>query len=499
MPNRRPLSLQLRLQLWLGAFLALLIGGFAFSVYRLEAITFYHQVDHLLDGRVSLVARDFRACELALLHAGGSDEITIPLSLPSPAGDDRRESFPPPPPHERIPVTLSADVLKTFADDTRDCFAVWTSDGILLSRSPGLPPPCDFPPPPEENSLPAAPRDTRFQHLTRGEWRISFCYNEIGDCILAGVHIGKPQARLARLAAMVIVGALAATLLGLGGIALILRPALRPLRDISDTTRRVSAGDLSARIPPSPRAPRELLDLSADLNRAYAALEAGFARERRFTSDVAHELRNPIAVILSETQLALRRDHEPAEYRETLQTCESTAQEMRSLVESLLQLARLENGSTPTGRIPLDLAALARKAADTLRPAAEARNTALSGPDAPCPVSGNPDQLLRLVLNLVSNAIDYSPAGATVRIDCSRTPAAAVLSVSDNGPGIDPADLPHLFDRFYRASRSRTRDSGHAGIGLALCKAIAEAHGGTLSVSSTPGQGATFTATFPLS
>lgn len=499
MPNRRPLSLQLRLQLWLGAFLTLLIGGFAFSLYRFEAITFYHQVDRLLDDHVSMVARDFRTRELALLRAGGLDELTIPLSLPSPTGDDRGESFPPPPPHERIPLTLSADVLKTFADDTRDCFAVWTSDGTLLSKSPGLPPPCDFPPTPEEISLPAAPRDTRFQHLTRGEWRISFRCNEIGDCILVGVHIGTPQARLARLAAMVLVGALAAILLGLGGIALIVHPALRPLRDISDTAHRVAAGDLSARIPPAPRAPRELLDLSVDLNRAYAALEAGFARERRFTSDAAHELRNPIAVILSETQLALRRDHEPAEYRETLQACEYTAQEMRSIVESLLQLARLEGDSTPAGRVPLDLAALARKAADTLRPAAEAKNTTLSVPDAPCPVSGNPDQLLRLILNLASNAIDYSPAGATVRIACSRTLAAAVLSVSDNGPGIDPADLPHLFDRFYRASRSRTRDSGHVGIGLALCKAIAEAHGGTISVSSPPGGGATFTATFPLS
>lgn len=507
----RTISLQLRLQLWLGVFLTVLIGAFGYATYRLEAASFYHQTDHLLDSRVALVASDFRDSEHSLLAVrdadGGGTAPADGHPGPSPA-----PSFLPPlpgtvpgavaaPPPDRPPVLLSPETLKLFNDDSRDRFAVWDAvwdaNGTLLAASPGELPPGGVPDP--VFPFPATARDTEFRHLTRGDWRIAFRFTETGDCVLVAHNIRSDLSRLAREALCIGAAALAAVLLGLGGIAMIVRPALRPLHAISATARRIAAGDLSARIPET-RTPRELAVLSADLNRTFASLDAAFARQRQFTSDAAHELRTPIAVILSETQLALRREHTPEEYRDTLRTCEETAQDMRNLTESLLQLARVDvRAGGQAGHAPLDLLDLARKAAETLRPLAEAKGTELELPATPCPFRGDRSQLLRLLLNLAGNAIEYAPPGSRVRILLRRTPSAITLAVADNGPGIAPADLPHIFDRFYRASRSRTRDSGHSGIGLALCKAIAEAHGGTLSAAPTPGGGATFTAAFPLS
>lgn len=483
----RSFSLQLRLQLWLGVFLTLLIGAFGYAIYRLETLSFFRQIDHLLDSRVALVAHDFREGENAIpsVRDSGGTPATGTATAPS---------------QDRPPVILSPETLKLFTDDTLDRFAVWDAvwdaNGTLLAASPGALPPGGVPDPVFPS--PATARDTGFRHLTRGDWRIAYRFTETGDCVLVAHNIRNDLSRLAREALCIGGAAFAAVLLGLGGIAMIVRPALRPLHAISATARRIAAGELSARIPDT-RTPRELAILSADLNRTFASLDAAFARQRQFTSDAAHELRTPIAVILSETQLALRRDHSPEEYRDTLRTCEETAQDMRNLTESLLQLARIDaRTGEQTGHAPLDLLELVQKAADTLRPLAEAKGTALDLPDSPCPFRGDPSQLLRLLLNLVGNAIEYTPPGSRVRIRLNRSPAGITLSVADNGPGIAPADLPHIFDRFYRASRSRTRDSGHSGIGLALCKAITEAHGGTLSASSPPGGGATFTATFPL-
>ena len=508
-PLPRAFSLQMRLQLWLGAFLTVLIGAFGYAVYRLETLGFYHQIDRLLDSRVALVAHDFRESGYALRAPPDADGAPDGSSLsgegrtPSSSALPRLPGVSPgvgsPPPPDRPPVILSPETLKLFSDDTLDRFAVWDAvwdaNGTLLAASPGALPPGGAPDP--VFPFPATARDTEFRHLTRGDWRIAFRFTETGDCVLVAHNIRNDLARLAREALFIVAAGIAAVLLGLGGIAMIVRPALRPLRPISATARRIAAGELSARIPET-RTPRELAVLSVDLNRTFASLDAAFARQRQFTSDAAHELRTPIAVILSETQLALRRDHTPDEYRDTLRTCEETAQDMRNLTESLLQLARIDaRAGESTGHAPLDLRELACKAAETLRPLAETKGTVLELPDTPCPFRGDRSQLLRLILNLAGNAIEYAPPGSRVQIRLRRTPATTALSVADNGPGIAPADLPHIFDRFYRASRSRTRESGHSGIGLALCKAIAEAHGGTLSASATPGGGATFTATFP--
>jgi signal transduction histidine kinase len=172
---------------------------------------------------------------------------------------------------------------------------------------------------------------------------------------------------------------------------------------------------------------------------------------------------------------------------------------MRRLTESLLTLARLDTGEARAAREPCELDRLARDAAELLRPIAEEQEVALKVESTPTRCEGNAEQLGQVVTNLVSNAICYNRPGGSVRVRVAEEPGTAVLTVTDNGLGIAPEHLPHVFERFYRADESRNRrNGGGAGLGLAICKAIADAHHATLEVTSTHGQGSIFTLRVPV-
>jgi signal transduction histidine kinase len=165
---------------------------------------------------------------------------------------------------------------------------------------------------------------------------------------------------------------------------------------------------------------------------------------------------------------------------------------MIRLVGSLLTLARADAGQTPIARERLDLAQLVRDACDQMQEMARAKQVSLTTDALPLEMVGDEDLLLQLVLNLLDNAIKYSPSGGSVTVACSRETGHAVVQVSDTGPGISPEHLPRIFDRFYRVDASRTRGAGSAGLGLSISRWIAEAHGGELTAESEPGRGSTF-------
>jgi two-component system OmpR family sensor kinase len=182
-----------------------------------------------------------------------------------------------------------------------------------------------------------------------------------------------------------------------------------------------------------------------------------------------------------------------AEYKETVEGCLESAQQMRRLTESLLALARFDAGQEQLVRRPIDLAEVVRAQVAALRPLAEQRGIAVELKVETAPLHGDAERLGQVVANLVSNAIHYTHVQGTVWIETSGEGREAVLVVSDNGPGIASEDLPHVFERFYRADKARSRAEGRSGLRLAICKAIVDAHGGTLAVESTLGQGARFT------
>jgi len=226
-----------------------------------------------------------------------------------------------------------------------------------------------------------------------------------------------------------------------------------------------------------------------------ARLDAAFRRERQFTADASHELRTPLAAMQAILSVTRAQPRSPADYELALADLADEADRLRSLVESLLQLARGEDAVVAT-RAAVDLSTLLHDITDSLRPLAEAKGLALIC-DVPPGLSlvGDGDALIRLFVNLLDNAVKYTERG---RIVVSGRAEAARLrvTVADTGIGIPAEHLPHIFDRFYRVDRARTE--GGAGLGLAIALEIARAHGGTITVDSTPGAGTTFTVDLPL-
>jgi len=283
-------------------------------------------------------------------------------------------------------------------------------------------------------------------------------------------------------------------LLGLAGGWWIATRAIHPIEDMSATAVKIAAGDLSQRVNVADT-DNELGRLAGVLNSTFSRLESAFAEQKQFTSDAAHELRTPVSVVLTQTQSALSRERTTAEYRETVEACQRAAQRMRRLIEALLELARLDAGQEPMKRARFDLSKTAQDCVELIRPLADERHVTIHCDLRPADCMGDPERLAQVITNLLTNAIHYNHEGGEVRIATQQQASSVALTVADTGQGIPSVDLPHIFERFYRADKSRS--AGRTGLGLAISKAIVEAHGGTLEVSSQPGAGASFTVRLP--
>jgi len=282
----------------------------------------------------------------------------------------------------------------------------------------------------------------------------------------------------------------------LGGVFLASR-ALSPIDKLTRLARRMSADDLSQRL--NLRLPDdEVGRLARTFDEMIARLEDAFRRQRQFTADASHELRTPLTAVKGEVEVALTRPREPDAYREVLQKVNEEADRLIRLVGSLLTLARADAGQIPVALEAVDVANLVDSAVEQVRPAAQQRDIELVLPPGP-PVTlrADEDLLLQLLLNLLDNAIKYTPSGGRVTAGWSTNSAQVDLWVRDTGAGIAPEHLPHIFDRFYRADKARSRAQGGVGLGLSICRWIAEAHGGSISAESEPGRGSTFTVRLP--
>jgi heavy metal sensor kinase len=350
---------------------------------------------------------------------------------------------------------------------------------------------------------PDAPRDVpvptrRETHpRLRGPFRESFLFAAPVNCVLVGRSTAAEASDLVAFSgALAGIGALILAA-GLAGGWWLINRALLPVEKISDTAEGIATGDLSRRIGIE-ESESELGRLAAVLNSTFARLEMLFAQQVRFTADAAHELRTPVTVMLTQTQSALARERSPAEYRETLEACQRAAQRMRRLIESLLELARLDAGQEPLGRTQCDLSTIAAECLNQVRPLADARGLRVQADLENVHLQGNAEHLSQVVTNLLTNAIDYNRDDGEIRVVVQGQNGTAVLVVSNTGPGIAATDLPHVFERFHRGDTART-GSVHSGLGLAITRTILQAHGGTIEVASQPGEGATFTVKLPAS
>jgi heavy metal sensor kinase len=242
----------------------------------------------------------------------------------------------------------------------------------------------------------------------------------------------------------------------------------------------------------------ELDRLALTLNDMIARLERSFEETRRFVADAAHELRTPLAVIHNAAEVALDGPREPDQYRRFLEDILEEEERLKRLAEQLLFLCREDAGLSPEVRQVVRLDAIVRQAAEPMGELAAAHGLTLTAEQLePCAISGDPDGLRRLLFNLLDNAIKYTPEGGEVETRCRCDGNSVTLTVSDTGAGIPPEHLPRVFERFYRVDPARSREGGGIGLGLAICRAIVESHGGTIRLESAEGEGTKVIVSFP--
>jgi two-component system, OmpR family, sensor kinase len=321
-------------------------------------------------------------------------------------------------------------------------------------------------------------------------------FTDFGECVLVGRSIAAELKSLSQFRLLLLTVGAAVLAFGLGGGWWLATVAIRPIREISAAAERLAVGELAQRIP-VPASGNELAPLAKVLNSTFSRLDAVFARQQQFTADAAHELRTPVSVILMHAQNGLAAACANEEHREAFESCLRASQRMRKLTETLLQLARMDSGKESMPRSSVDLVPLVQECVDLVQPIAVARAVTIRCELAFVMCAGDPERLGQVITNLLTNAIQYSKTAAEVRVSVRADGDMAVLSVADDGVGVPPEHLPHIFERFYRADTARTGGPVHAGLGLALVEAIVRAHRGTVTVESKEGVGSTFEVRIP--
>ena len=294
---------------------------------------------------------------------------------------------------------------------------------------------------------------------------------------------------------------------GVAGTALlafvIIHLGLRPLRRMGATAGQIAEGDLSRRVEPAtPRT--EIGRLGLALNAMLSQIEAAFGqskaselRLRRFIADASHELRTPLTSIRGYSEMLRRGAEEsPSDAETARRRIEEESVRMSALVDDMLLIARLDQGR-PLEEKPVNLQAIARDAVDDARVVAPQRDITLNA-DQPIVVAGDDTRLRQVVGNLVRNALVHTPASTPIEVAVTTEDSVALMSVTDHGPGLHPDQMERIFEPFYRADPSRSRDSGGAGLGLSIVNAVVAAHGGRVWVKETSGGGATFEVELPL-
>jgi len=456
-------SIRVRLTLWYVLLLAVTLAVFSGGVYLALRESLYSNLDDSLDSRAAIVS--------GVVTADGTLSVDETALTKDPADD---EEF------------------------TR----VFDADGELLFDNSSGESVTELDPRAVEAAL-RGERARRSADSADEDLRVLTAPVRSDGEIIGVVEVGLTeedvQETLASLLVIIAIAyPLALVVTSAGGVFLASR-ALSPIDRITRVARRISAEDLSQRLGldlPDDEVGR----LARTFDEMIARLDEAFRRQRQFTADASHELRTPLTAIKGQTEVALQRERDAAEYQEVLRLVNAQVDRMIRLIGSLLTLARADASRIPINRAPLDIPSLVTGAFEQVRPAAAAKDLTLTveGPTH-VRLTADDDLLLQLLLNLLDNAVKCTPAGGAVTVSWRAADGGVEISVADTGPGIAGEHLEHIFDRFYRLDPARSRAEGGAGLGLSISRWIAEAHGGTISAASTPGEGSTFTVRLPSS
>lgn len=379
-------------------------------------------------------------------------------------------------------ILMPADVRAYLVDQPDVYYAVRRADGAAIDfSSPDL-------------AIPSlAPQSAR----TRDHRREVAVPGNGDTLVIMGRSLQTPYERYNAFARTMVAAGIAALAVALLSGWLVMRRFLAPIERIGRTAEAMSASNLGLRIDVG-GTESELSDVARALNSAFDRLQGAFERQTQFTADASHELRTPLTTVISEAEWALRRERTIEEHQRAFAVCLRAAHRMREVVDRLLTLARSDAGAETVRREPIDLATIAAGAISELTALAESRGVRIEGTLAPAVVLGDADKIRELIGNLISNAIDYNRPDGYVRISTSSNDRQSVVDVVDCGIGISSQDLPHVFERFYRADAARSRAAGGSGLGLAIAREIAARHGGTIDCESVPGAGTRFVVQFPV-
>ncbi len=481
-------SIQWTLQLWHAGLLAVVLIGFGTASYFGISRSRFQQLDTELERSVQLLAAGF-----------------IPPKLPdSPSGELSTNSAGGPPRHpwDGLPAPefqLPAALVPRFAADQpeSDYYVIWDHDGRVIQAS-GSRAGADVPYPgarPEWTAGPPAPGPPQIR--SRGAFQEAFVNGPLWTRVLIGTPTRPVQLELRRVACLLAAIGAGVLVIGLVGGWLVSLRAVKPIRAITEVAQEISASNLSRRIEAA-EVQSELGSLAAVLNEMFARLEAAFQHQVRFTADASHELRTPLSVIHTHVQLALSRERSAEEFRKTLETCLRASGRMKDLVDSLLLLAGADAGRLTLRRERLDFRTTVEGCIAMVAPLAEAKGVVVETELRAAELAADPSRMAQVTTNLLTNAIRYNRKGGNIRVSLDADGRCAVLTITDTGLGIPVENQPHIFERFYRVDKARSREEGGSGLGLAICKTIVEAHGGTITFHSVVGQGTTFVVRLPL-
>jgi heavy metal sensor kinase len=281
------------------------------------------------------------------------------------------------------------------------------------------------------------------------------------------------------------------------GVYFLVRLGLLPLQRLGDAVSRVSEKDFRLQFDDS-HLPSELAPIVDRLKATLEELRLAFEREKQASADISHELRTPVAALLTTIEVTLKKARKPEEYREVLAECRASGQQISQLVERLLMLARIDAGMDHLRVEPVDVAALAEQCTALVRPLAEARGLTLRlHSEGEAVLAADPAKLREVLTNLLHNAIEYNRPDGRIDLTVARHNGTLRVEVSDTGVGIAPEARARIFERFYRADPSRHSDAPHSGLGLAIVKGYVDLMGGSIDVESAPGQGSTFRVELP--
>jgi heavy metal sensor kinase len=399
------------------------------------------------------------------------------------------------------PATLVAQVRALYSPELSDRFIrITAADGTVLYRS-GEPSDHSFVP----TDVPPAPRAgtqalRRRQELPDGR-ALLIAAVRAGEDPAYIVEVGVSTAAIAALLRQILwltaMGLPIMVVLAVSGGYLLVKRALAPVESMAGKAELITHHNLAQRLPVV-RTGDELERLAISLNHMISRLDDAFQQSKRFAADASHELRTPLTVLRTELENLARNPQPGPDPYERLGSLLQPVERLSKTVERLFALSRLDAGEAQTEWIAIDLGELVATTVDQMLLLAADKGIKVScDAQQRVVVTGDRSRLKQIVVNLLDNAIKYTPAGGAVHLRVTVSDGQAVLSVEDSGIGIPAEALPHVFERFYRVDTTRSAETGGAGLGLAIVKTICDAHGAVVRVASALGRGSSFQVTFP--